>query len=245
MEIEQIKLYEKLLNEREELEKDCFFIQMKYMKKFGNLIVKEFELQIETIKYKKMISFCTKKRNYGESINPNELNNFIDHVMDSYMTQLDELILTNQYSHKQTAKVTGDEAQRIRNLYRMIVRLTHPDLHPELNNNKQISELWDKAVLAYKSNNLSDLILVYDQIILIVNKDEELVIEDLDHKIELLKDEIDYIKTTEPYTFLPILKSKKKTDEFMSNLQKNIETYTKYLDDLKEKMGEFHVAYEA
>jgi len=100
-------------------------------------------------------------------------------------------------------------------------------------------------VLAYKSNNLSDLILVYDQIILIVNKDEELVIEDLDHKIELLKDEIDYIKTTEPYTFLPILKSKKKTDEFMSNLQKNIETYTKYLDDLKEKMGEFHVAYEA
>ena len=59
--------YEELLLRRNELKKECLFLELKYTRTFGELIIALFKKQIECAQKKKAIEFCRIALNRGET----------------------------------------------------------------------------------------------------------------------------------------------------------------------------------
>lgn len=238
---ENIKIYESLLNERDALEKDCFHYELEYTREFGDTIVALFELKVEAVTLKKQIAFCVKKRYRSQEIDSLELNRYIDDEILEYQRKLQDLIAFNKEAKQgQGSPISFDESQKIKKLYYQIAHLIHPDLHPEYQNDDAMSELWDKAVAAYKCNHYKELTEIYDQILLKIQPGEA-IIEDIEGKIEALKAEIEEIKSNDPYQYKFILDDETEIQSFHEELEKEIKDYQEYVDRLKQELGRFDI----
>lgn len=238
---EKIKLYESLLNQKANLEKDCFKYSLEYSREFGKQIEELFELKVEAITLKKKIAYCVKKEYRNEIIYSNELDKYIDEEIIEYRKRLNELIEYNKANKENKGiPITYEEAKKIRNIYYKIAHLIHPDLHPEYLDNEEISSLWDEAVIAYKCNKYNKICEIYDKIILKVN-DNNIIIEDLDNKINFINEEIINIKENEPYTYKFILDDELEIKEFHNELDKEIKDYKEYKDNLINELSNFNI----
>ena len=57
---------------------------------------------------------------------------------------------------------------------------------------------------------------------------EEIVLPDLDRRIEAVKTDIQNIITTEPYTYQELLDDEEKTANFLQELKEELESYQRY-----------------
>ena len=238
---DNIKIYESLLNEKAALEKDCFKYSIEYSREFGEDIEKLFELKVEAISLKKKIAYCVKKKYRNEEINLSQLEQYIDEEILDYQRRLKELIDYNKYAKEDKGvSISFEEGKKIKKLYYQIVHLIHPDLHPEYKSDKQISELWDKSVTAYKCNDYKSLMEAYDQII-IKTQNEDIYIENIVGKIELIKSEIEDIKDNEPYIYKFILDDEIEIKELHQKLTSEIKDYDEYIAKLKNDLKSFQI----
>ena len=235
------KIYESLLNERDSLEKDCFHYELEYTREFGDEIVSLFELKVEAVTLKKKIAFCVKKRYRCQEISASELGRYIDDEILDYQRKLQDLIAFNKEAKQgQGQIITFDESKKIKKLYYQIAHLIHPDLHPEYQHDEMMSELWDKAVNAYKCNHYKELVEIYDQILLKIQPGEA-VIENIEDKIESLKAEIEDIKANEPYRYKYILDDEAEIKAIHEELEKEIKDYQEYVASLQQELGRFNI----
>lgn len=236
--------YERLLFEKQSLIKEAIHIKASYIHHFGNLLNEIFKNQIEVIKFKKMISFCVLKQNLGLDIDKLELDNYLDLELKSYYVELEKMIKEKSLIDEdfKKANLTDDIIKEIKSIYYKIAKLLHPDLHPN-DFNEDMQELWEKACLYYECNDLESLKEIYDSTLLYVKGVDNIIYEipNIDDKINLLKESIDQIVTSIPYTYKYDLVDSKAIKQKKLELENENKNILMYIEELKMIVEDFEI----
>ena len=149
-------LYEELLLKRENLKKEGEQFYISYLQIFGELMTESFQKKIECIRKKKMIAYCQRCMNQGKDINSMDLNRFIQDEMESYEEELKQMT-ENAKAAAKAKELSAEQILMIKDLYYRLARRIHPDMHPELADDKNVQDYWNQIVIAYQHNQLSEL----------------------------------------------------------------------------------------
>ena len=231
------KRYEELLIRRDRLLKEAESIHISYIQEFGELQLKDFELKVECIRIKKEISYCQQALNRGKVIDADEMRRVIEESMALYNMQLQELLAAKNAAD--TAKTSpAFKVERAKRCYRRLAKLIHPDIYPEVMENEELRDLWNRIVIAYKCNDDEELEDLETLVRMALQKEGvdlgEPNIENLAAKISKLEDEINDILTSEPYIWEDLLSDPDKVSTKKEELNKSIEEYTKYKEELQK-----------
>ena len=241
--------YETLLFVRDKLRKEAYAWKNRYLAEFGDLITAVFEQKIACIKKKKTISFCQMAVNRGKPVDQAELQNYLSQEMKEYNRKLSEMIQENEIAH--SGEIISEEtAAKIKKLYYRLAKQIHPDMNPKTNEIPELKELWQRIVVSYRANDLEEL----EEAEILVNKflvdhhldGNEIKIQDIDTKIEKLKEQIQKIKETNPYQYRFLLQDQEAVQNKKRELQKELEEYRVYeqeLDQLLEQMMKNGVSF--
>lgn len=234
----KIEQYEELLLERDKAISDAGSHETGYQKEFGEELLDIYELEVECIKLKKIITFIQKKINLGLELDPEELNKEIFKEMEYYKKVIEER-LAHLNNCKESKGISGAEFAEIKRIYRNVVKLIHPDVSDVIEKYDEIAEIWEGIYDAYIKNNLKSL---REKYLLLRKKLDELniennidiVIENIDEKIDEVRNEIVEIKNSVPYIYIEILNDKEKIKEKHEENEKEKKKYEDYIDELKK-----------
>ena len=236
----KLVIYESLLNEIASLEKECFNISAHYYDEFGDELTHLMALKVDSIAIKKKINYCMRKLNHQEEIDFDEMEKEVNKAMKESRRDLANLIAyTKSIEEAKWHSINFDERKKIKNLYYKIVHLIHPDLHPDLFKNKKINNLWQQCVDYYNVNNEKMLKRIYDEVLLIVDKDNPIIVKDIDEKISALEEEIQDIQEREPYIYKYILEDEYQVFSFHKKNDEEIRYYKKYIKKLNKELDGF------
>jgi predicted transcriptional regulator len=234
--------YESLLSRRDALRKEGEAFRMEYLRVFGDLINEIFRTKIECISKKKQIAWCRARVNRGEALNRSEMNHYIEAVMAEYNEQLEEMV--NQTSAAKTGSVISfSDLRKIKEIYRHLAKLIHPDRRPDLAEDETIRDLWNRIVTAYTYNHLASLeelqFLTENYLASLSDSAFEFEIPDLDEKFQKLREETEAILTSLPYTYRFILEDEEERKERKQELEDELKSYTEYAKQLDEVLSTF------
>lgn len=236
--------YEEVLLRRDNLRKEAEEYHLAFIREFGDLITRSFKLKIECIRKKRMIAYCQRLANMGKEINRNALTSYIEREMSEYQKELDDMI-ADVKAVKAARTISPAEVRRIKKRYYDLVKLIHPDMHPELADDETIKDYWQRIVIAYNYNNLKDL----DELDTLVRKYlsennidvVETEIEDLSIKIADVEKEIEEIISTNPYLYRLILNDEREIMDRKQSYEDEIGSYRKYSGQLDEVLSTFEI----
>lgn len=236
--------YEEVLLRRDNLRKEADEYQMDFIREFGDLITESFRLKIECIKKKKMIAYCQRMANQGKDINQSALTSFIEREMAEYQAELDAMIKEVQ-AVKSAKVITPMELKKIKDIYYELVKLMHPDMHPELAEDEVLKDYWNRISLAYRFNHLDELEELKVLVISYLEKKGAdgigLEIEDLDERIGKVEKEIEEIITTNPYLYKILLSDSREIEERKQAYTDEIESYKNYSEELQQILDTFEI----
>lgn len=229
--------YERLLLERDQLNKEAGQIWTVYTQMFGQLMTENYEEKIECIKCKKTIAYYQNALNHGGQVNANNLQEYLDREMAQYYAHLQEMIDDNKQA--QNAGVSSAyEVKRSKELYRRLAKLIHPDLNPATDESEELQELWQRILIAYSKNSVKELaeleVLVRKVIKDLGIEDVKVEIPDIADKIDEIKKEIDDIKCSEPYSLKYLVEDEEAAQKKKDEIVKETEEYKKYHKELGE-----------
>ena len=237
-------LSEEVLMKRENLRKEGHQSYVRYLQIFGELMTESFRKKIECIRKKKMIAFCQRCLNQGIDINSIELNDFIRTEMHTYEEQLKEMIREAKNA-AEARTLSAFEIRKIKEIYYRLAHKIHPDMRPELADNKHLMDYWNRIVIVYQNNQLGELeeleALVNSCLSDIDGKSEDIQIENIDKKIEQLEKEIERIISTTPYTYRFLLEDENKVEQKKEELQNEIREYDQYSAELEGILKKFPI----
>lgn len=236
--------YETLLIRRDSLKADGEQYYLKYLSLFGDLINDVFRMKIECISKKKKIAYCQARVNRNEAINAAELENYIQAVMAEYYMKLDEMISATATA-KSAVPISYFESKKIKEIYRELAKMIHPDRRPDLSEDETISELWNQISIAYRCSNLKDLeeLKFRTEAYLRTLGDENVEIEipDLDEKIAQVLKEIDQILTSFPYQYRFIIDDENEIKAKKQELEDELKSYEDYSRQLDQILNQFNL----
>lgn len=233
--------YEELLLRRDELEKEAEYILLEYTRIFGDITTGIFKLKIDCIALKKSISYCVAAKNHGDVVDVEALQKYIDETMAIYQAELDEMIYKNELS-KKGEKISAFQAKEIKRIYRKIAKVLHPDISNVMQKHLSLADLFQRVLIAYQCNDYKEIkeleVLVNRALEEIGEEKFELVIPDIESKIEALEEEIKNITTTEPYTYRELLNNAECTEQKMKGFEEERDSYINYKIELEAKLKE-------
>lgn len=227
------EVYESLLLYKTELEKECLSIEREYYGKFGDSLLALLKLKLEVAKTKQKIAYCQKMKNQGLDPDEDEMEAYAkSNCADAYFAFIDASAKKKQADHcKEGPYLKPEEVSQSKKLFRALMKMLHPDIHPELANNPLASSIYEHALTAYKQNNLHQLVELYDLASMQFG-DEDVEIENVDEKIERLKEEIDEIESHNPYLYRVYLENPDKGKTLLDDLKKQTKEYEDFLEEL-------------
>ena len=237
-------LYEELLLKRDNLRREGAQFRIGYLNAFGTQIMESFRKKVECIQKKKAIAYCQKMENQGREIIGRDLRRFIEEEMQSYLQDL-QTMKAEIREAQLSGKASVEDMVRIRNLYYGIARRIHPDMRPDLAGDPVLKEYWNRAVRAYRYNNLEEL----EELEVLINVylsengigERNAEIMNIEEKIAKTEREIERILSSDPYLYRLILEDSKEMKKHREELQKEYETYRKYSEELDEVLNQFEV----
>jgi len=135
--------------------------------------------------------------------------------------------------------------RKVKQIYHRIAKKIHPDLNPGLAGDSRISELWERAVVAYDLSNMKDLeeieVLVDSYLTENGIEQQPVIIVNIEAKIKALEEEINKIITTDPYMFRWLLEDEDLCAEKEKELSDSIAAFKKYRDGLQEVLDKFDI----
>ena len=142
-------------------------------------------------------------------------------------------------------ELSAEQILMIKDLYYRLARRIHPDMHPELADDKNVQDYWNQIVIAYQHNQLSEL----EELEVMVNaylekkhsNTDEIVIIDVEDKTKRIEREIEHIISVKPYTYRFILEDEKKREEQKAAFQKDIDEYSQYSLELDDVLKNFPI----
>lgn len=236
--------YEEVLLRRDNLRKEAEHYHMEYLRVFGDLITEDFEKKIECIRKKKMIAYCQRQANAGKIIDASKLDSFIAQEMAQYQAEL-EAMLSDVKAVKDSKRVSAADYERIKKIYYKLVRMIHPDMHPELADDETIKGYWQRIMIAYTYNQLKDLqeleMLVSSYLEKSGRQVADLDIADLEDKIAAAEEEISNIISTNPYLYKMLLDDPLRVRNRKQEYRDEIAHYEMYSLQLDEVLGTFEM----
>ena len=232
--------YEMLLLQRDQYRKEALQILIAYTKRFGDLINAVFEKQVGCIRLKKTIELCQKAVNRGDAIDLDNIRSSIDAEMKAYYKQLEDMLAETQAA-KESRKVPAGAILEIRQIYRKLAKLIHPDINPESRKIPALQDLWNRIVIAYQNNDVKELRELEVLTVNALNQMDENIeidIPDLEEKIKALRSEISVITSTTPYVYKDILEDPDKSRQKEEELKQQLEEYEKYEEELQAVLDE-------
>lgn len=227
--------YENLLLERDQLSKEAGQIWTAYLQLFGTLISDNYKEKLECIKCKKTIAYYQRALNHGGIVDAHAMDKYLDREMAEYYSTLHRMIKENESANNAEAS-TAYDVRRAKVLYRRLAKRIHPDINPDTDRSSLLLELWDRIVIAYHHNDvkaLSELeVLVRNAMKETGSEDIQVVIHDIEDKIAEVKQEMDQIIHTEPYSLKYLVEDKDATEKKKAELQKELKSYQSYHDEL-------------
>jgi len=234
--------YEQAILRRDRCRKEAEHTRIQYVKTFGDLLEKSYTLMIDCIRLKKMIAFCQARVNSGTEINGGELDEFVAREMKSYEEELKRLQDARDVETKPLAEY---DVQKIRKIYREIVKAIHPDLNPELYEKPEIADLWAQTVAAYNANDLKGLeelsVLVATAKARFDDGSVKVYITDIEDRIAKIEEEIEKITSTDPYLFKLLLSDPAACEEKRASLRDEIAEFESYKVDLQKALAGFDI----
>ena len=144
-------------------------------------------------------------------------------------------------------------ADKIKRLYRKIVKRLHPDVHPNLTEHEK--ELWNRAVKAQQEGDLTQLEKIWDELSGMDAPEDVFddtpegreklreLLEKLKIRLRLLELEIDHIKADFPYKMKSFLEDPVAVEEVRRGIQSKIDNVREmnrqleaFINELKEKL---------
>lgn len=233
--------YEELVLRRDQLRREAGEYQVRFVARFGAQMVRGFERRIACIRKKKLIGYYQQAINRGEAIDQERIDALLQEEMAEYERQLKEKMAAAKAAGKAKA-IPELEALRVRRLYRQIARKIHPDSHPQTAQLPQLLELWNRAVLEYRCNNLAGLeetaVLVDRALAQLGLGSLRIEVPDIATRIRGLEEEIRQIVATDPYRYGELLDDPDAVREKERELSEQEETYQKYEQELDKVIEE-------
>lgn len=235
-EYEQLCVYRVLLVKRDELKKEISMLQETLFLKLGDLQIELFRAQIRLIRLKKELNWIHQKLNTGSVPDPEDMKEEIDRLMESHYEKLNAL--TGHFYALKTAPVLNDEEVRLlKQRYRQLVRMLHPDLHPEFKARPDIRDLWERVQRAYHGSHLLELDDLFIQAqALIESETQDLYIpSDLPEKIERIREEIEDLRLDHIFQLQFWIDDSQSIDVARQNLKEQIVQHEEYITRLERE----------
>lgn len=235
--------YMKLLVRRDRLKQEAASWNAKYVAEFGEKLCKLFEEQMHCVELKKKIHFCQLQRNHGLNIDKNEMEKNVAMQMKASKEQLQKM--REGYEMASNLKsVPHVTVMRVKNLYRKIVKMIHPDLRPHLADDEEVETFWIRAQEAYETYDVDTLetleALIKNHLLMIGEEvDEKIEIHDLEAKILHIENDIDTILETDPYLYSVLLTQRDLVEQRHEELSENILNYQKHAIELEHILETF------
>ncbi|MBO4408653.1 MAG: hypothetical protein J5786_05200 [Clostridiales bacterium] len=225
--------YEQLILRRDRLIKEAEAYRLDYIREFGELINKVFEAEIECISLKKSITYCAQRINRGETPDKKKLEKYLEVYMDEYYERLKDMKAQLKVSKSGTV-LSPDELKEIRSIYHEIARNIHPDLSPICKEIPKLLDLFERATMAYRMNDLKLLREIKFLVDIAINEVESInmMIPDINDRIKEVEDECDRIVKEEPYTYGKLLEDFEAVMKKKEELEAQYKEYTEYAKEL-------------
>ncbi len=230
--------FETLLLHKAELQKECLEIEERYYLRFGDELAELLRLKLEAALLRKKITYCQRKINAGLPVDEEEMEK---EAIDSSFTE--RSIYNDALSKTEFAKSLIDapkvplgDMDEIKKTFRQLMKLTHPDMHPEWQDDPLCAEIYQKGLSAYKGNDLKELKELYALAMLYFSSDD-FEIDNMEDKAEEIKNDINHILTSIPYTYLQILESPEKEKERHNEIKKERDEFSTLSLELTERLG--------
>jgi hypothetical protein len=257
---EKQKLYAELVEEFSELyeryryllEHEKPRIEPRYQAAIGIYEFKVNELKLKILMLKRKIQLIQRAINRREEINLKSIDAQIEIELADYTKKLDI-----QYRKIEAATSTSkggvlgevlsrEDAQELKEIYRELVKKTHPDIHPDAS--KEHKEFFARVLAAYKNGDLDalrTLQILYDRRFEneeVKDIQDEAVLDEkiaeIQEQIGSIEDKIDETLDSYPFTLLEILEDRERVNEIKSNLEAEEEKLHRIFTMLQEKLDQ-------
>lgn len=215
-------------------------IMTAYMLQVGYLEVELFELECEYAMLKRKKDLIQKYINHQEEIDwPT-----IDTILEIEFKEYQQKILLEQQK-LEFAKVRNEfevlneqESQKLKTVYRQVVKALHPDLNPNVN--EQGKKLLIEAINAYSKGDVQTLEVIEKLVINKQTDDENLVLKKqrLEITLQNVKDQIKDIQMNHPYLLKYKLEDPIQLEKTKQNLLLSIEHYQNSIEQMKQQLKE-------
>lgn len=237
--------YEELLHKKEKLKKEAKEYEIAYNSIFGAINGDVYEARMACVRKRKAISYCQSILGMGSKVKRSEMNAFVEDAMKEYEKTLNFLM---DEDNDETKLNDYESKKRIKNIYRKLARLIHPDMHNNLDENPTIQDLWNRTCVAYNCQDLNELeeldVLINSYLESINQTHEDIDIPNVNEKIFFLNREIDKIIHTNPYQYKFILQDDESLNKKKDELEKELNDYIKYSKELDEEMELYSLGIE-
>ncbi len=228
---------------------ECRNIEMAYMLELGGLEYKVYEAQCTYLRLKRKSEMIQARINRQEPFDLKAIDDALDIEFAEFRKKLNEQIkkMNGAIDRSQAETLSDKEATELKKLYRRIVKALHPDLHPDISEEKVI--LFDRAVRAYKNGDLSTMRIidgmVSDEAVDDVREDSlQVLVKERDRLKALIvkaKEKISVIKSKYPYTMKELISDKAKIAERKAEMEEMLKQYQSavitYKSRIKEMVG--------
>lgn len=233
-------LYSELLIKKAEIKKEGYQYYMDYLRVFGELINTAYEAKIECIKKKKLIEFYQAKINKNEDVDTNQADRYIEAVMDTYYKTLETM--RNEYTLSKSFEFcSSEEIRQVKDTYRKLAKLIHPDMNKIYSDDRKIQEFWMDVCNAYQNNRLEEIqeleITICKYLSDIGYDCETIEIADIENKISILENEIEDLMNSNPYLYKLLMDNEDAVSMKKQELEDEIEESIDYQKDLEYELN--------
>lgn len=214
------------------VENESIILTSLYLEKLGHLQLESLKKQTEAARLNMKMKLIQAAINRDEKPDLFQIENLLNSRMKDYYAQIEaQSAALDDAKNCLSHLIPEDEAKKLKELFRVLCKRLHPDLHP--NQKEEEKDLFVKVKAAYELNRLTDLqnILLFldesnnDDLLYLSPDSKKNRIEHLEKNIELLKGKLSQMDKTFPFNIKEFIFDEKYIVDKQKEIKSKIESF--------------------